>query len=158
LALTGASNSDAHAPSTAALQVTGDVDIRAAIAMSDWTPVNGSSGEYNFHVTAAGRLEITWYESGTLKALTSNVNPTVSDGGLLAIRVTRSNNGGAGAVSLATFYTKATTATTAAADCADDAGWTQLGAQQLGVIAAAPTATTNDVIVGAQARPPPLRR
>lgn len=161
LVLTGAATSDALCTSSAALQVTGDIDIRAAVALGDWTPgvpgttgvVSkrlGSSGEFNFKVTSVGRLEISWYEGASLKILTSSVNPTVADGGLLAIRATREDTAGAGGVAVAHFYTKATTAATAAADCASDAGWTEIGVLQLAAGAAVPTATTNDVILGAQ--------
>lgn len=157
LSLTGNAGSYASAPDTVALSVTGDVDIRIAVALADWTPTNGcglvskrvgSSAEYLFKILTNGRPQLDWYESGVVKGNAATAAPVVNDGDLLAVRVTRSNNGGAGGVARTTFYTKATTAATAAADCASDAGWTQLGATVDAAAVANPTDTTNAVLLG----------
>lgn len=134
------------APDSAGLSITGDIDLRAAVALDDWTPsggagdsvmvgkwfTTGNQRSYTFNVAGGagveGRLLIGWSPDGsTIGALNSTAAPTVSDGGILAIRATLDVNVVA-VGKRAQFFTKATTPKTAWADVVSNVGWTQLGA------------------------------
>jgi hypothetical protein len=77
LALNGASGTYASTPDSAALSITGDIDIRAKIAPSDWTPSgwknilakNGSattiSYSFGFQTGSTGNLFLYWSPDGT---------------------------------------------------------------------------------------------
>lgn len=117
----------ATTPDTAALDITGDIDIRVEAALSDWYTTTeteicgkwagGSQSSWMLTVTGGGLLRLFWSATGSasLSALsTAEVTPPAS--GRLAVRVTLDvNNGAAGRT--ATFYTATSIAGT----------WTQLG-------------------------------
>jgi hypothetical protein len=115
LVLTGASGSYASTPDTAALDITGDIDIRAVIAFPDYstggTPTivgkyvsSGAQRSYWFRLAATGELSFVFSPDGT-NTTTRNSTITLyaagkSDGDLIAVRVTR-----ASATGDITFYT-----------------------------------------------------
>lgn len=106
LVLTGASGSYASTPDTAALDITGDIDIRAVIAFPDYstggTPTivgkyvsSGAQRSYWFRVSATGQLTFVFSPDGT-NTTTRNSDITLydagySDGELIAVRVTRAS-------------------------------------------------------------------
>ena len=120
-------------PDAAALDVTGDIDLRARAALTDWTPAGnsclvgkggvGSDFSYTLHVSATtGVLTLYWSENGTVvKSASSTVAPTVSDASTLWVRATLDVNDGAGN-RVVKFYTSTD-------DTHDHAAvtWTQLG-------------------------------
>lgn len=148
----------AETPDHASLDVAGDIDIRVAVALIDWTPASvqqdlvtkhfgtgANQASYAFAVRTDNMLLFRWSTDGAAMnppAAVSTVAPTVADRGLLAVRMTFDADNGAGQ-NVTTFYTKTTTPTTAAADVASDTGWTQLGATvtQAGVVVLANTPT-----------------
>jgi hypothetical protein len=131
LRLDGTAPGRASTPDTAALDITGDLDIRARVALDDWTPgapmtfvakftTSGNQRSYQFGLTSANRLKLIWSPNGTSAAslqANSTVAPGVSDGVGLWVRVTLDVSTGGGTENEARFFTSAD----------PDAGWTQLG-------------------------------
>lgn len=135
--LPGISGNYLSAPDSAALSITGDIDIRCAAALTDWTPTAvmtfvakfGGAGQrgYQFFVNTNGTLGLDWSADGTTEIIkNSTVAPTVSDGALLLVRATLDVDNGALGNDVK-FYTKTSTEAAAAADLALNTGWTQLG-------------------------------
>lgn len=127
LRLPGTAGNYASTPDSAALSITGDIDIRVKVAPDDWTPTvtqafvgkmqSASTRSYYFEVFTNGRLQFTWSVDGT--AVTGSKNSTVSvpfaDGAVGWVRaVLDVDNGAAGNDVL--FYTST-----------DGVTWTQLG-------------------------------
>ncbi len=109
------------------LDITGDLDLRAKIALDDWTSINGVFGKWNsganqrsyrLWVSADGKLNMSTSSdgtSGTVVTRTSSVAPTVTDGATLWIRTTLDVNNDAGGNDVK-FWTSL-----------DGNTWTQLG-------------------------------
>jgi hypothetical protein len=129
LVLSGAAGTYASTPDAAALDIAGDIDIRADATLPDWTPSGaamalvskrGVAGQrsYRLEVQTTGVLLLMWSNDGTtILQDASTVAATVTDGQRLAVRATLDvNNGAAGHTT--TFYTAS----------AIDGTWTQLGA------------------------------
>lgn len=126
MVLTGAEGY-AFAADAAALDITGDIDLRADITLTSWNPGTyqsivakyhtGGTKSYDLGVNTTGLLSIFWSNDGTADLnADSTTSPTPGPGGRLAIRATLDvNNGAAGKT--ATFYTAPTMA----------GPWTQLG-------------------------------
>ena len=126
LYLPGVSLNAATTPDAAALDITGDIDIRCKVALDDWTPgalgvlisKYGAAGNrsYQFYVNTTGTLEIAWTADGsTALTSTSTVAPTVVDGATLWVRATLDvDNDAVG--NTTTFFTSN-----------DGTTWTQLG-------------------------------
>jgi hypothetical protein len=115
LYLPGVASNDASAPDAAALDITGDIDIRCKVALDDWTPateqglvtkINSSQFAYGFTVVpTTGRLRFYYSTNGTtLPLVDSTVSPTVADGATLWVRVTMDVDNGASG-NTATFFT-----------------------------------------------------
>jgi len=130
LYLPGAAGSNATSPDNAALDIVGDLGIRADLTMSNWapgvfsTPVskwnqNGVNQRgYALQMADVGKIQLVWSNDGTavLSAQSTIAVPAIG-GQRLAIRATlQVNNGAAGRT--ITFYTAPTIASGA---------WTQLG-------------------------------
>lgn len=122
LYLTGITGHYASTPDSAAVSVTGDIDIRCKAALADWTPSaqasfvskNNTAGHrsYNFVVTAAGKLSLISYYDGTNNyGAISSVATGVTDGEVKWVRVTRASSTGT-----TKFYLSD-----------DGSSWTQLG-------------------------------
>jgi hypothetical protein len=101
LSLPGTSGNYASFPDAAALDITGDIDIRACIAMNDWTPagviaiigkwdgVSNRSYGLDINSGSTGRPVFFWsVGGGSNSSLAGTVAPTVSDGNPLWIRGT----------------------------------------------------------------------
>jgi hypothetical protein len=115
-------------PDTAALDITGDIDLRIDVTLTDWnpgsfrtliakyTPANQKS--YGLGINNSGKVAMFWSSTGSNDLESdSTVNPTPAASGRLAVRaVLDVNNGAAG--NTVTFYTAPTIA----------GPWTQLGA------------------------------
>ena len=76
LRVTGTSGDYASTPDAAALDITGDIDLRVKVALDDWTPAaestliakytaTGNQRSYALAVTATGALIFRWSEDGT---------------------------------------------------------------------------------------------
>lgn len=122
----------------ASLDITGDIDMRAAVAPADWTPVGDQyflakeeagvgTQAYGLVLLTSGLIRCIWSPDGTTGLfMDSTVGIGAANGSLLLVRATLDvNNGAAGRDS--TFYTKASTPALAATDLESNSGWTQLG-------------------------------
>lgn len=128
LVLPGGSPGRASAPDASALDITGDLDVRAYVALTDWTPAatttiaakylgTGSQRSWRFNVTTGGNLQLTTSATGVAtQTNTSASTVPVADGEGIWVRATLDvDNGGGGRVY--TYYTST-----------DGVTWTQLGA------------------------------
>ena len=126
LYLPGLAGNWATAPDAAALDITGDIDIRCKVAMDDWTPTAlstlvgkyGASGQrsYLLYLNTTGTLGFQSTADGsTTITSTSTIAPTVADGATLWVRATLDVDNGASGNTV-TFYTST-----------DGTNWTQLG-------------------------------
>lgn len=115
-------------PDEAALDITGDLDIRVKVAMDDWTPSefktlvnkrNNSTSEYSYllNVAPSGVLELAWSVTGTVfaGARSSTVATGISDGAVKWVRATLDVDNGAGGHDAKFFLSD------------DGVTWTQLG-------------------------------
>jgi pimeloyl-ACP methyl ester carboxylesterase len=126
--LPGTNGSYASTPDHASLDITGDIDLRAEIAATDWTPgtnrsiiskyvTTGNQRSYRLRLTSAGNLELAWSNNGTtVLSAVSTATPSVSDGATLAVRATLDVDNNASGWT-ARFYTAPSLTGT----------WTQLG-------------------------------
>ncbi|MFJ1869970.1 hypothetical protein [Streptomyces chartreusis] len=142
----------ASTPDTAALDITGDIDVRLDATLSNWVAPAGSSSTVELIAklsTAAsgrswlfaardGQLYFEWSADGTapLTAL-STVDLPLPPSGRIAIRATLDVNNGAGGRTI-TFYTAPTMA----------GPWTQLGAPVVQVGTTSIFSSTTDVRIG----------
>lgn len=130
--LSGASGDYVSTPDAAALDITGDIDIRCKVALDDWTPAaqntlvakwNSSTDQRSFQlgVTTGGNLTLGWSEDGTTASALSeqsSVATGFTDGTAHWVRAVLDADDGSGDASV-TFYTSE-----------DGVTWTQLGATQ----------------------------
>jgi hypothetical protein len=149
LLLDGVSNGRASTPDQAALDITGDLDVRVAAAPADWSPstpqtfaakwvTTGNQRSWTTRLETNGRLVLFWSPDGaTSLSAASTVAPAINDGQPLWVRYTIDVDNGAAGRTIR-FYTST-----------DGVGWTQLGAD---VVQAGVTSifnSTADVTIGA---------
>jgi hypothetical protein len=125
LYLPGISLNAATTPDAAALDITGDIDLRVKVALDDWTPGVGnfisksgaaSNRSYNFYINPNGTIALDWYADGTtVLTSTSTIAPTIADGSTLWVRVTLDVDNG-NSENETKFFTST-----------DGTNWTQLG-------------------------------
>jgi hypothetical protein len=126
LYLPGIASNYASAPDSAALDITGDIDLRLKLALDDWTPSaltylfskyqGAGNVSYAMSITTAGLLQLSWSVLGTtIITKTSTVAPTVTDGSTLWVRATLDVDNGAVGNDVK-FFTST-----------DGLTWTQLG-------------------------------
>lgn len=123
----GVSGNYFSTPDSAAVSITGDLDLRAQIALADWTPATnnriiskfgtGVTRSYCLMVTTTGALRASLSSDGsTLNAdHTSSATTSFTDGSSGWIRMTFLRDNGAGQY-VVTFYTST-----------DGVNWVQLG-------------------------------
>lgn len=125
LRLTGQSGNYASTPDSAALSLTGDIDIRVKVAMDDWTPGatqalvakrGGSSlNSYMAEVSTAGKITLVLSADGTAETTaTSSVAAGFTDGTTNWVRATWRQSDGR-----VQFFTSS-----------NGTAWTQLGTDQ----------------------------
>ncbi len=114
--LPGGTGNFLSAPDTAALSITGDVDLRARVALDDWTPgttmdilskytTTGSQRSYRMAINTNGTIGFGWSTDGAgSTTFASSVAPSVSDGDTIWLRVTFDVDDGASG-SVITYYT-----------------------------------------------------
>lgn len=127
LSLPGEAGDFASTPDSAALDITGDIDIRCKAAGTDWSPstqrelvakntTDSSQFSYLFRLNTSGYLTLYWSENGTtLKLQTSSEIVPTSDGTIKWVRATLDVDNGAGGYSIRFYYSD------------DGNAWTQLG-------------------------------
>lgn len=134
LSLPGTSGNYASTPDSAAVSITGDIDIRIKLSMADWTPAaskvllaKGTS--YQLAVLSSGFSGMLYFMSnaGTNEAI-SSVATGVTDGTTKWVRAARVS-----ATGTVTFYTSSDYDPSA-----ETGTWTQLGTSQASGAAAIP--------------------
>lgn len=126
LVLSGLSGNYASAPDSAALSITGDIDIKVKVTMADWTPSNfpclvgkwatASGKSYRLIILTGGDLRLTTSTNGTDEVSgDSSVTTGFADGSTKWIRATLDVNNGS-SQRVYKFYTSDNGTT-----------WTQLG-------------------------------
>ena len=95
LSLPGTAGNKASTPDAAALDIVGDIEIRAALNMTDWTPgterraivtkISGNTG-YGLYIESDGKLSLRWGDNSSvlIEQTTSILGAT--DGTLLLVR------------------------------------------------------------------------
>jgi hypothetical protein len=128
LYLPGIAGNYASAPDSAALDITGDIDIRVKIAMDDWTPsalmdlitkrvITGNQQSYFLSLNSAGFLVLYHTTDGsTVVGNSCSVATGITDGATKWVRATR-----VAATGLVQFFTSD-----------DGITWTQLGTNVTG--------------------------
>lgn len=127
LYLPGVSGNYASSPDSAAISVTGDIDLRVQVALDDWTPSaqnnliskwsSATDCSYIFWVNTTGTLVLNWTSDGVYanrKTAQSSATGLI-DGSVKWVRATLTVNNGAGGNDVK-FYTSD-----------DGTTWTQLG-------------------------------
>lgn len=144
-------------PDSTALSITGDIDLRAAVALDDWTPGanevllakgSQSTGDYQFVVLTTGILRLGWHDGSSFNTEDSTEAPAVADGDLLLVRVTMDVDDGGGN-RVVNFYTKTSTPSNAATDLADETNWTQLGPTVTTASTTSIRDSTDNLVIGA---------
>jgi hypothetical protein len=148
--LPGVTLNYASAPDSAALDITGDIDLRVKVALDDWTPSAqqvllaksnsvGNQRSYAFIVTTAGNLQLLTYTDGsTTLTNTSTVTAGITDGSTKWVRVTLDvDNGAVG--NTATFFTSD-----------DGITWTQLGSPVVNALTTSIFNSTSPVEIGSR--------
>jgi len=120
----GTGTNQAFTSDSAALDITGDIDIRVKVAFTDWTPATTQgivskwltpNFSYELAMDTSGRLVFAWSADGTTQLTSTSVATGISDGATKWIRVTLDvDNGASGNDTI--FYTSD-----------DGTNWTQLG-------------------------------
>ena len=126
--LPGVASNYLSVPDAAALDITGDIDLRVRVALDDWTPtteqqliakylVTGNQRSYRLSIRdTTGFVRLAWSNDGTAENFKqSTVAPTASDGQPLWVRATLTVNNGSSQNEVR-FYTSS-----------DGSTWTQLG-------------------------------
>jgi hypothetical protein len=136
-------------PDSAALSITGDIDIRCLCEHSDWqastlrtfvSKYSTSSGQRSFLLDInSGQLNFSWSENGTLlRVANSTVVVPFTGQSLGAVRVSLDVDNGTGVYEV-TFYTSP-----------DGSSWTQLGSSVLGIAPTSIFDSTTKVEVGSR--------
>ena len=126
LYLPGVNANSASTPDSAALDITGDIDIRCKVALDDWTPgsinlllsknTSDTNKQYQFYVNTNGTLTFEWSADGpTALSSTSSVATGITDGSTKWVRVTLDVDNGASGRDVKFFTSD------------DGTTWTQLG-------------------------------
>jgi hypothetical protein len=148
--LPGASGDYVSTPDAAALDIVGDLDIRARVALDDWTPAaestliakytaTGNQRSYALAVTSGGNLILRWSEDGTAESSeTSSAAVSASAGETVWVRATLDVDNGSSDAAV-NFYTSD-----------DGTTWTALGTEQLVGATTSVFASTAVLEIGAQ--------
>jgi hypothetical protein len=124
--LPGVAGNYLSVPDEAALDITGDIDLRVNVALADWTPATiatllskyGSAGSisYALQISTDGTLRMSWSADGTaLLEGVSTVATGIADGSARWVRATLDVDNGASGRDIR-FFTST-----------DGTTWTQLG-------------------------------
>lgn len=147
LFLDGQNGSHAWTPDAAALDITGDIDVRVDVEPVTWRPGtyeflaskydHNSNQSWTFILLDSGLLEFGWSSDGVNRGVLASTVPVPTDAGRLSVRVTLDIDNGAGQ-HVITFYTADTI----------DGPWTQLGDAILAVGQPTIFSSTAAVVVG----------
>jgi len=159
LNLPGEAGDYAGTPDSAALSITGDIDLRVRVAMDDWTPTGGAALVAKYHtgsnqasyfllLTSAGQLRFRWTTDGnegsSLEDKTASTTVGFTDGTIHWVRVTLDVDNGSSNYDCK-FWTSD-----------DGVSWSQSGTTQNGSGTTSIFDGTYEVQVGAQVVQQPL--
>lgn len=149
----------ATTPDHASLDITGDIDIRIAVAMDDWTPVansfvvaknlvSGGQGAYFLRVNTDAATTLQWSTTGAngVDADFTALTGPPANGSLLLLKATLDVDDGA-LQRVANLSTKTSTPGGAASDLSANSGWT-LHDTKTGAVTSI-FASAADLVVGA---------
>lgn len=150
--LPGVASNYLSTPDAAALDITGDIDIRVRVALDDWTPSSAPTFaskwdsdlncSWQFFMSTGGFLQWRWTTGGTIATLTTitaTAATGITDGSVKWVRVTHDvDNGAAG--NDTRFWTSD-----------DGVTWTQVGTTVTTAGVTSIANTTASVQVGARA-------
>lgn len=129
LTLPGTAGNYASVPDEAALDITGDIDIRVKVALDDWTPAarsafvshtNGAITEgFSLEIETSGTPRLWWYDGAT-KSATATSATGVSDGSVKWLRATLDVDNGASGYDVKFYLSD------------DGESWSQLGSTVTG--------------------------
>jgi hypothetical protein len=129
VSLPGSAGNYVSAPDAARLDVTGDLDVRADVALNDWSTNSGKfiaklGDAYEFMLNGTSKgLRVAWFETaGALRIRNSNAALPVSNGQRIQVRAALDVDNGAGGHTVTFYYRTNTTLS-----LSDHTGWTQLG-------------------------------
>jgi hypothetical protein len=149
LYLPGVAGNNATTPDAAALDITGDIDLRVKVALDDWTPSaeailvskslsTGNQRGYFLYLYADGKLGLTWSSDGTATITSiSSVATGITDGTVKWVRATLDVDNGAAGNDVSFFLSD------------DGTTWTQLGTTVTTAGTTAIYANTSVLSVGA---------
>lgn len=150
----------ASTPDHAALDITGDIDVRVAVARDNWQGVFAalvakldavaSSLSYRFAVHTGVGASFGWHTNVSFVERDSTEFPPTANGDFLFLRTTLDVDNGAAGHDLK-FYTKPFASLAAAlAQLKDNTGWTQLGATVTTASITAIQSGTSKLYIGAR--------
>lgn len=149
ISLPGSSGHYVSTPDADEFDITGDIDLRVRLKMTDWTPssaetilskynTSGNQRSYEFLILSTGAPRIQWSEDGsTFTSLSSSAVTGFTNGTTHWIRATLDVDNGS-SQHVATFYTSSDGETWTTLDTKTSAGTTSINAG------------TADLIVGAR--------
>lgn len=126
--LPGTSGNYVSTPDSAALSITGDIDLRIKVAMDDWTPAaesqfvskddnGGAIRAWQFRVETNGTIGFIWFDSaGGVHVTTSTTSTSLVDGSVKWVRATLDVDNGAAGRDIKFYLSD------------DGVSWSQLGA------------------------------
>jgi hypothetical protein len=146
--LNGSDGASFRTPDSAAISITGDIDLRALVAPTDYTPASkatligkwftGATQSYTFGIRTDGKPELAWSTNGSNAVVaTSTVATGLTDGTQKWLRVTLDVDNGASGYDCKFWLSD------------DNATWTQLGSTVVGVGTTSIADTASQLIVGA---------
>lgn len=146
--LPGTNDNYVSAPDEAALDIVGDIDIRAKVALADWTPGatsaviskranNTTANSWTLEVNTSGTLVLIWRQADTTaRTATSSVATGVTDGAVKWVRATLDVDNGSSVYEVKFWLSD------------DNVTYTQLGTTVTGVATTDIQATTATLEVG----------
>lgn len=154
LFLPGTSGNFASIPDNAALDIVGDLDVRAKVALDDWTP-SGSQAllvkrnsnttiAYDFHVRANGSLRLAWSTDGSTEITATSSDSVIATAPIWTRATLDISNGSS--VWEVLFYTS----TDYDPDDVASGTWDQLGVARNGVVATSIANTASVLGIGAR--------
>ncbi len=139
----------ADTPDTAALDITGDIDLRCKVAMDDWgaagtfiAKYHGGTNErgYYFHNTGSGNLRLQWSTDGTGGTNISETSPVhnIVNGTTKWVRCTLDVDNGSSNYTLTWYISD------------DGVNWTDLGGADSGAGVTSIFSHSRELSIGAQ--------
>jgi len=155
LSLPGAAGNSASVPDEAAFDITGDIEIRAALNLTDWTPgterraivtnINGNTG-YGLYIESDGKLSLRWGDNTVVNASLTAAILGATDGTLLLVRASLDVDDGAADAEIK-LYSRTSTVGRQHEDLLASSGWTTLDTNAHGAVTSI-TASTAAMTIG----------